>query len=195
MIKLCVQIVLLLAPFAFHAQESLVPKEKRVTSSVDSSHFQNVVLEQSFEVNVSIDSVWNAFSTKKGWESWAVARAEIDFKINGLIRTNYNKNGTIGDSSTITLHIINYIPKRMLTLQAEITKNFPEFMKTDEKDLFNMILFEEISPTKTKVISYGIGYKNNEKYQSLLKFFIQGNEQSYLNLISYLETGKASVDY
>jgi hypothetical protein len=83
----------------------------------------------------------------------------------------------------------------MLTLQAEITKNFPEFMKEDEKDLYNMILFEKISPTKTKVISYGIGYKHNEKYMSLMKFFIQGNEQSYLNLISYLETGKPSVKY
>ena len=107
----------------------------------------------------------------------------------------YNKNGSIGDDSTITLHIINYIPKRMLTLQAELNKNFPEFMKEDEKDLFNTILFEEISPTKTKVTSYGIGYKKNEKYMSLMKFFIQGNEQSYLNLISYLETGKPSVKH
>ena len=68
-------------------------------------------------------------------------------------------------------------------------------MKEDEKDLYNTILFEELSPSKTKVISYGIGYKNNEKYMSLMKFFIQGNEQSYLNLISYLETGKPSVKY
>ena len=121
----------------------------------------------------------------------------FDFCIDFIFRkkTNYNKKGKIGDDTTITLHIINYVPKRMLTLQAEITKNFPDFMKEDEKDLYNMILFEEISSTKTKVISYGIGYKHNEKYMSLMKFFIQGNEQSYLNLISYLETGKSSVKY
>ena len=83
----------------------------------------------------------------------------------------------------------------MLTLQAELTKNFPEFMKADAKDLYNMILFEAISATKTKVTSYGIGYKNNDKYRSLMTFFIQGNEQSYHNLISYLETGKPSVNY
>ena len=33
-------------------------------------------------------------------------------------------------------------------------------------------------------------YKNNEKYLNLMKFFIQGNELSYNNLIAYLETGK-----
>lgn len=170
-------------------------QDNRITSIIDSSHVNNMILKQSFLVNVPIDSVWNAYTTKKGWESWATAIADIDFKINGLIRTNYNKNGEIGDDSTITLHILNYVPKAMLTLQAELTKNFPEFMKQDEKDLFNMIVFEEIEPSKTKVISYGIGYKNNEKYMSLMKFFIQGNEQSYLNLISYLETGQPSVKY
>ncbi|MFD2587188.1 SRPBCC domain-containing protein [Croceitalea marina] len=167
----------------------------RIKSVIDSSKADNMVLKQSFEVNVPLDSLWNAYITKIGWESWAVPIAEVDFKINGTIKTNYNKLGKVGDESTITLHIINYIPKRMLTLQAELTKNFPEFMKEDEKDLFNMILFEEISPSKTKVISYGMGYKKNEKYMSLMNFFIQGNEQSYLNLISYLETGKPSIKY
>ncbi len=193
--KRFLHIIILCFPVLLIAQTTENNSEKRVISVVDSSQTNNMVLKQSFVVNVPLDSVWNAYTTKKGWENWAVAKAEIDFKVNGLIKTNYNKDGKIGDDSTITLHVINYIPKYMLTLQAEITKNFPEFMKTDEKDLFNIILFEEISPTKTKVISYGIGYKNNKKYMSLMKFFIQGNEQSYLNLISYLETGQPSVKY
>lgn len=193
--KLIFQLLLLCFPLVLIAQKPNEIAEKRVISVVDSSHTNNMVLRQTFEVNVPLDSVWNAYTTKKGWESWATSIADIDFKVNGLIRTNYNKDGKIGDDTTITLHIINYIPKRMLTLQAELTKNFPEFMKEDEKDLFNMVLFEEITPSKTRVVSYGIRYKNNEKYIALLKFFIQGNEQSYLNLISYLETGKPSVNY
>ena len=52
----------------------------------------------------------------------------------------------------------------MITLQAEITENFPTFMKADEKDFFNIIEFRELSPEKTKIISYGLGYKNNQKY-------------------------------
>lgn len=193
--KLLFQCILLCFPLVLIAQKPTEASLKRIVSVVDSSQTDNMILTQSFEINVPLDSVWNAYTTAKGWENWATSMAEMDFKVNGLIRTNYNKDGEIGDESTITLHIINYIPKRMLTLQAELTKNFPEFMKQDEKDLFNMILFEKISPTKTKVISYGIGYKNNEKYMSLMKFFIQGNEQSYRNLISYLETGKSSAKY
>jgi uncharacterized protein YndB with AHSA1/START domain len=176
-------------------QEKNKTEEKRVVSKIDSTYNNELALIQEFIVNVPIDSVWNAYSTKKGWESWAVSIAEIDFKINGLIQTNYNKDGKIGDDSTITLHILNYVPNRMITLQAEISKNFPEFMKEDEKDLYNVILFEELGISKTKVTSFGIGYKNNEKYKSLMQFFVKGNEQSYINLISYLETGKPSVKY
>ena len=195
MIKTAIHVILLCFPLMLFAQESTEMALKRIISVVDSSESDNMVLIQSFEVDVPLDSVWNAYTTKEGWENWATAIAEVDFRINGIIRTNYNKDGVIGDESTITLHVVNYIPKRMLTLQAELTKNFPAFMKEDEKDLFNMVLFEEVSPSKTKVTSYGIGYKKNEKYISLMKFFIQGNEQSYLNLISYLESGEPSVKY
>ena len=83
----------------------------------------------------------------------------------------------------------------MITFQAELTKNFPEFMRQDEKRLYNTVLFDQISANRTKVTSYGIGYKLDENYMSLMKFFINGNEDSYHNLISYLETGKPSVKY
>ena len=188
-------ILFLSFPILINAQKLENFSKDRVKSVVDSTYVNNMILKQSFVVNVSLDSVWNAYTTKKGWESWAVAIAEIDFKINGTIKTNYNKNGKIGDESTITLNVINYLPKKMITLQAELTKNFPSFMKDDEKDLYNIILFEEVSATQTKIISYGIGYKPNKQYKLLLKFFIKGNEQSYLNLINYLETGKSTVNY
>ncbi len=167
----------------------------RITSKIDSTSQGELVLIQEFIVNVSIDSVWNAYTTKKGWESWATAKAEVNLKNGGLIRTNYNRNGKIGDSTTIVLHVKNYVPKKLITLQAELTKNFPAFMKIDEKDLYNLVYFESIRPNATKVTSYGIGYKNTEKYKSLMGFFIKGNTMSYVNLISYLETGKPSVNY
>ncbi|MFY0592470.1 SRPBCC family protein [Roseivirga sp.] len=180
-------LVLLVFSYQLSAQNK---NEPRVKSWVDSSYTDELVLIHEFTVNVPLQKVWDTYTTKKGWESAFVAKADLDFKVNGTIKTSYDPNATIGDSSTIVLHIINYVPKRLLTLQAEITKNFPEFMKSDEKDLFNVISFEEVTPSITKVVSYGIGYKNNPKYQSLMQFFIEGNELSYNNLILFLETGK-----
>lgn len=173
---------------------NLSGQDSRVKSKVDSTHNNELVLIQEFNVNVPIEKAWDVYATEQGWESAFVAQAELDFKVNGSIKTSYDKNATIGDSSTIVLHIINYVPRKIITLQAEITSNFPEFMKADEKDLFNIVHFEELGPSSTKVTSYGIGYKNNPKYLSLMKFFIEGNELSYNNMILYLETGK-KADY
>jgi len=169
-------------------QEKSKTQEKRVISKVDSTNNRELVLIQEFMVNSPIDSVWSAYTTKKGWENWAVPLAEIDLKVGGFIKTNYNKAGKIGDSTTIVTHIINYVPKKLITLQAEITDNFPEFMKKEAKDFYNIIYFNEIEKGKTSVKSYGIGYKNNPKYLSLMEYFIPANEKLLMNLILYLET-------
>ncbi|WP_378172547.1 SRPBCC domain-containing protein [Aquimarina sp. SS2-1] len=189
--KITCTFLLLFSGLFLYAQDQTEPIEKRVISTVDSTNKKELVLIQEFIVNVPLDSVWNAYTTKKGWESWVAPIADVDFKINGEIKTNYNKNGKIGDSTTIKLKVVNYVPKKLITLQAELTTNFPEFMKKDEKDLYNIICFEPLASKKTKMISYGIGYKNNPKYRSLMKFFISGNEMSYQQLITYLEKGES----
>lgn len=183
---LIILFTVILTSFSF-GQEKSKTKEKRVCSRVDSTNNRELVLVQEFTVNSPIDSVWNAYTTKKGWESWAVPLAEIDLKVGGFIKTNFNKTGKIGDSTTIVTHIINYVPKKLITLQAEITDNFPEFMKKEEKDFYNIIYFDEIEKGKTNVKSYGIGYKNNPKYLSLMDYFIPANEKLLMTLISYLE--------
>lgn len=169
--------------------------DSRVKTVIDTSDADNLVLIQSMTIEAPIKNVWNAYTTSEGWENWATAKAKIDFKLGGLIQTRYDKDAQIGDEGTITLHVINYVPQRMLTIQAEISPHFPEFMKEDAKHMYNTILFEKVTAQKTKIISYGIGYKNNEKYKPLLDFFIKGNEMSSINLITYLETGKPSANY
>ena len=164
-----------------------IGQEKRVVSNIDSTKTPELVLIQEFTVKSPIDSVWNAYTTKEGWENWAVPLAEIDLKVGGFIKTNYNKEGKIGDSTTIVTHIINYVPNRLITLQAQITDNFPEFMKEDAKDFYNVIYFDEFENGVTDVKSFGIGYKNNPKYLSLMNYFISANEKTLLKLIDYLE--------
>lgn len=162
-------------------------QEKRVISKIDSTKTPEIVLIQELTVKASIDAVWDAYTTKKGWESWAVPLAEIDLKVGGFIKTNYNEQGQIGDSTTIVTHIINYVPKRLLTLQAELTDNFPDFMKDDAKDFYNVIYFDELENGSTHIKSFGIGYKNTPKYISLMNYFIPANEKTLMRLIAYLE--------
>lgn len=143
-------------PFIGHTQE----EEKRIHSIVDSSYTAYMTLIHEFNVNVNIDSAWNAYTTKEGWEGAFVAQAEVDFRINGTILTSYNKNAIIGDGTTIVLNVLNFISGKMITLQADIAGNFAGFTKDEARDLYNVIFFEEISNTKTRIRSYGLGYSS-----------------------------------
>lgn len=165
-------------------------KSKRVISTIDSTYQNELVLIQEFTVAAPIDAVWNAYTTKEGWENWSVPLAKVDFKIGGTIKTNYNPKGQIGDSTTIVTNIINYVPFQLLTLQAEITDNFPEFMKKEAKNFYNVIYFDELEAELTTVKSYGIGYRNTPKFMNLMNFFIPANEKTLEKLITYLEDKK-----
>lgn len=96
----------------------------------------------------------------------------------------------IGDSTTITTDIVNYVPHKLTTLQTEITDDVPLFMKEDAKDFYNVIYFDSTEDGKAKITSYDIGYKNNPKYLELIDYFIAANKKSLKNLIKYLERGK-----
>jgi len=174
------------------AQNVMYEEEAEITSSIDSSYPGELVLIQEFSVKAPLKAVWDAYTTREGWESWAVPLAEIDFRVGGYIKSNYNPDGRIGDSNTIVIHIINYVPERLITLQAEISENFPGFMRKDAKDFYNVICFEELEPGLTRVQSYGIGYKSSEKYLALMNFFVEANEMSLRKLIDWLEGERKS---
>ncbi len=166
---------------------SIFGQQGRIVSEIDSSGSPELVLIQELTVKAPVDSVWKAYTNKEGWESWAVPLAEIDLKVGGYIKTNYNEQGVIGDSTTIVTHIVNYVPERLITLQAEISGNFPEFMRDDARDFYNVVYFDELENGHTNIKSFGIGYKKNPKYLSLMNYFIPANEKTLMNLIYYLE--------
>ena len=74
---------------------------------------------------------------------------------------------------------MNYVPNKVLTLRAEISANWPEIMKRDADKMSNVILFEALSPRRTRIVSYGMGYKASKEYESLMKFFIAANKKLY----------------
>lgn len=132
------------------------------------------VLRQEIEIDASVDEVWAAFTTKEGVESWMVPQAEIDLRVGGKMRTNYNRNGTIGDATTIESTIIGLEPKRMLSLKVtKPPKGFP-FPKAIE-NTWAEFYFDEVGPKRTRVRVIGFGYGENEESQKMREHFRTGN--------------------
>ena len=122
----------------------------------------------------------------------ASPKAEIDLKAGGSILTQYDKSKSIRDPGTNRLTIVSYVPETMLTLQADVSANWPELLKEDAENLYNVILFEAIDERRTLIRSYGLGYGNSEGYDALLDFFAEANAGLLQDLKRYVEDGVRS---
>ncbi|HPF68912.1 MAG TPA: SRPBCC domain-containing protein [Flavobacteriales bacterium] len=145
------------------------------------------ILLQELTVQAPVAHVWAAYTTGEGWMAWAAPRAEVDLRPGGLIRTHYGADAEIGDPGTNVLHIVNFVPERILTLQAEVTERWPDVMKADAEHLMNVIVFQPLGDEATLVQSYGVGYRDDPAYDDLLAFFIPANEGLLGKLKEYVE--------
>lgn len=157
------------------------------SSRTDTLVSGELILTQEIVINASVEKIWRAYTDPNEWKKWVTPIVEMDFRINGTIKSHYDSTAKIGDKGTIVIHILNYIPFRQIIMQAEIAENFPAFIKGEEKNLYSIVDFQKLGENQTKVTLYGMGYKNEKKWHDLLKFFIQGNEMTLNNLKKYAE--------
>ncbi|MEM7311287.1 MAG: SRPBCC domain-containing protein [Planctomycetota bacterium] len=173
------------------AQSADRPSQKAerapIQSRVDVLETGERIVVEEVLIDAPLSEVWRAYTTEEGYTAWAAPKARIDLRVGGTILTQYAPDAEIGDAGTNTLHILNYVPERLLTLKAEVADNWPEVMKQDGDKLTNVILFEALSPTQTKVESYGVGYGTSPEYEQLLTFFLKANRQLYGELKRHLE--------
>lgn len=143
-------------------------------------------LVDSFEIEASIDDVWHAFTTTDGLKSWVAPLADIDFRVGGKWRANYNQDGKLGDATTIENTILCYDPKRMLSIKAT---GFPEgFEFVDAaKETWSVFYFTKISDTTTKIKIVGLGYTDSEQSKQMRAFFKPANKYAMDQLKAALE--------
>lgn len=158
-----------------------------ISSKVLETDAGELILEETVLIAAPIDKVWAAYTTTAGYTSWAAPVAEIDFRVGGTIRTHYDANAKIGDPKTITTRILNYVPNRVLTLQADVSENFPRILKEQAEHLYNVILFEKVTTGTTRIVSYGLGYRDTKEMRDMMKFFISANKGLYAKLLTAVE--------
>ncbi|MGB0715832.1 MAG: SRPBCC domain-containing protein [Phycisphaerae bacterium] len=158
-----------------------------ISSKIEETKAGELILVETVLIAAPVDKVWAAYTTTAGYTSWAAPVAEIDFRVGGTIRTHYDKDAKIGDPKTNTVRILNYVPRKVLTLQADVSDNWPDIMKEQAEYLYNVILFEKISPNSTRLTSYGLGYRDNPEMRNLMKFFVRANKGLYANLLKAVE--------
>lgn len=125
-------------------------------------------------INTSTAEVWRIFTTSEGYKQTGAALADVDLKIGGLIRANYNPQGKLGDAETIVNEILAYEPERMLAIRIkQPPASFP--YKDAVAGTWTVIYMHPAGDNMTQVRVVGLGYTDSPQSQAMRKFFAEGN--------------------
>jgi uncharacterized protein YndB with AHSA1/START domain len=137
-------------------------------------------------IDAPVQTVWDAFVTKAGQESWNVAHAEIDLRVGGKMRTHYDPKGVLGDDGTIENAILSLDPGRMISIRVtKAPKKFP--FPNAIQSVWTVIYFEEAGLGKTRITVVGLGYATDDESKKMRSFFQKGNDFTLKKLKEKLE--------
>jgi uncharacterized protein YndB with AHSA1/START domain len=130
--------------------------------------------EISGVVPASPSEVFAVFTTAEGWKRLGVPFASVDFRLGGVVETNYEAAAHVGQADNIKNQIAAFIPGRMLALRnIQAPPSFPypkEFAATA-----TVFEFRPQGAHATRVVVTGVGYGDGAAYDWLLDKFKQGD--------------------
>lgn len=150
-----------------------------ISSLACASFGEDRILRHSGVIHAPASEIWKTFQTGDGIQKmWGVAKADVDFRSGGAIRTTYDAQGTLGDDGTIINQIVTFEPERVLVLKSVAPKNAPDFIKAICETGWSVLRLEPLTPTSTKITITGMGYREGELYDKAYEFFEKGNAWS-----------------
>lgn len=125
-------------------------------------------------VEAPLDTVWAAWSTSEGLRGWLAPHAEIDLRVGGLMRTNYDPAGVLGDRHTIENEVLSFEPGRMLSIRvARAPNDFP--FANAIRHMWTVLYLDEAGPGRTRLRVVSLGFRPDEESQRMRAFFDRGN--------------------
>lgn len=156
-----------------------VKMQAQVTNSSYVTKYGEKALQLSIIVPLSRDEAWKLFTTDSGLKRWMAPVVNINMKMGGWIRTNYDKTKTTKDPGTIQLNIINYLEDDLLTLKVNLNSNFPKEAIAEDKNLQEVIQLVDLGNKRTKIISTMIGWGEGSHWDKTYSFFEKGNNWTF----------------
>ncbi len=125
-------------------------------------------------IDAPVADVWALWATSEGLRAWLAPHADIDFRVGGLMRANYNAAASLDAPDTIENRILSFEPERMLSIQvAKAPDNFP--FPNAIYVMWTVMYFEALDANRTQVRVVGLGFDATEESQNMRAFFERGN--------------------
>lgn len=147
---------------------------KKLTDKPDAGNIDIRPLIHEGLVEAPLTEVWNVWATSEGLRLWMAPHAEIDLRVGGLMRANYNPDGQLGDSQTIVNTVLSFEPQRMISIKvAKTPEGFP--FPNAITQMWSVIYFAAAGANRTAVREVSLGFSFDEESQRMRAFFNEGN--------------------
>lgn len=138
------------------------------------------ILRTEAVINATPEELWKAYTTKEGLETWMVPLAEVDLRIGGTIRTNYDAAAGPRGPGSIVYYILAYEPNRMIATKFLAPGN--DSMTKVSEATWTVTTLEPVSPTRTRVTTVMIGWGDGPDWDKPYETFRRSNEQAMQQL-------------
>ena len=118
-------------------------------------------------------AVWQALTSAEGWRRLGVQSAAVDFRVGGMIETNYRPEVPVGDRSNIKNEIVAYVPERLLAIRN--VQAPPGFANAAELATTATVIELQPHADGTRVTLTGVGFRPGAAYDALFGQFRGGN--------------------
>ena len=131
-----------------------------------------IVHEATIEAPIAV--VWEAWTTSEGLRSWMAPHAEIDARIGGIMRSNYNAAEGLDGPNAIENVVLSLEPYRMLSFRvSKAPDDFP--FPNAVKHMWSVLYLDELGPDETHIRIVSAGFGSDEESQNMRAFFVRGN--------------------
>ena len=142
-------------------------------------------------IDAPVQAVWNVWTSGEGYKALGAAKADVDLRLGGLIRSHYNPAGVLGDEGTIVNRILAYEPLRMLAIRIDKTpKGFP--FKEAWKQTWTVVTLSDLGDGRTRVRVASMGFGADEESVAMRRFFEVGNDTVLKALQSHFKSSRSA---
>ena len=139
-------------------------------------------------VNAAAPEVWKVWTSGEGYKAVGVALADVDFRIDGLIRSRYRADGVLGDEETIENRIMAYEPQRMIAIRIERPpRSFP--FHEAWKHTWTVVTLSDAGNGRTHIRVASMGFGTDPESLQMKQFFIRGNQDTLETLARHFQSG------
>lgn len=127
-------------------------------------------------VNAPVAEVWRLFTTADGYRLMGAARAEVDLRIGGLIRSHAAASGVLGDADTAVNEILAYDPQHLLVTRPRQAPASVAYRDAID-GTWTVVYFTASGQDMSFVRMVSLGYRDTPQSQALRQAVGDNNRQ------------------